>query len=391
MDSPEQDEELLPVSSAAISFLLDGPRFGIVPSPWTSAEVRRDGSFGVVLTHVTSGGSIYHYLPDHLGSTRQVRDSTRNLVFAADYEPFGKAYNVYNSEAFQYAGEKHDDATSLVHLRARQYDPDIGRFISLDPVLGELSWPQTLNRYPYVANNPLRYTDPTGEVIPLIVIAAIVILAAAGAGTAVVANTVPEARPYTDAAAMVVGFVPVYGDAFAGGYFLTQDAMDCAAGQCNAMNIGLDLFGLVPMVGDMGKLAKGARFADLLPFTGRLFGTAGDVTRAAGKADDVAGLPYALRGGQADTFVYVGVRGGTDSHASITSNLLRRQSEWGDTYRLRQITPEPVTRGQARAIEEALIVRNPHFDNAIHSISPRHTWYRGALNWDEAWLTARGL
>jgi hypothetical protein len=50
-----------------------------------------------------------------------------------------------------------------VHLFARQYDPGLGRFVSADPVLGTQSVPQTLNRYPYVVNNPTRYTDPSGE------------------------------------------------------------------------------------------------------------------------------------------------------------------------------------------------------------------------------------
>jgi len=42
-------------------------------------------------------------------------------------------------------------------------DPELGRFISLDPELGSLSAPQTMNRYVYCANNPLRFTDPTGQ------------------------------------------------------------------------------------------------------------------------------------------------------------------------------------------------------------------------------------
>lgn len=41
-------------------------------------------------------------------------------------------------------------------------DPELGRFISLDPELGSLSAPQSMNRYVYCVNNPLRYTDPTG-------------------------------------------------------------------------------------------------------------------------------------------------------------------------------------------------------------------------------------
>lgn len=56
-----------------------------------------------------------------------------------------------------------DEETGLYYLRARYYDPEIGRFISKDPVPGILSAPQTLNQYVYCINNPLKYTDPTGE------------------------------------------------------------------------------------------------------------------------------------------------------------------------------------------------------------------------------------
>jgi RHS repeat-associated protein len=130
-----------------------------------------------------AGGSCatYWYLADHLGSTKQVRRHTdRSLVFSAEYDPFGKVYAVTGTEAYRYTGEKHDDPTGLVYLRARQYDPDLGRFVSLDPVLGALAVPQTLNRYAYVVNNPLKYTDPTGEFIPLLILAGLLIGAAIG-------------------------------------------------------------------------------------------------------------------------------------------------------------------------------------------------------------------
>ncbi len=44
---------------------------------------------GIRVAKITSSGAVQDYLGDHLGSTRQVRDSTRNLVFSAEYEPFG--------------------------------------------------------------------------------------------------------------------------------------------------------------------------------------------------------------------------------------------------------------------------------------------------------------
>ncbi len=122
---------------------------------------------GMRIAKITSSG-VQYYLSDHLGSTRKILDSSRNTVFSTDYEPFGKPYAPSGTEAYKFASEKHDDPTGLVYLRARQYDPDLGRFVSADPVLGSLSRPQTQDRYAYVANNPLRYRDSSGRFLEAI-------------------------------------------------------------------------------------------------------------------------------------------------------------------------------------------------------------------------------
>jgi RHS repeat-associated protein len=54
-------------------------------------------------------------------------------------------------------------STGLLYYGARYYDPALGRFISADTVVPGAGNPQNLNRYAYVRNNPLRYTDPTGH------------------------------------------------------------------------------------------------------------------------------------------------------------------------------------------------------------------------------------
>jgi len=54
------------------------------------------------------------------------------------------------------------DSTGLYYYGARYYDPAMGRFISADPLDGDLTNPQSQNKYSYVLNNPLRYVDPTG-------------------------------------------------------------------------------------------------------------------------------------------------------------------------------------------------------------------------------------
>ncbi len=49
-------------------------------------------------------------------------------------------------------------------MHARFGSPVTGRFLSVDPVLGRAAQPQSWNRYSYALNNPVNYTDPTGEV-----------------------------------------------------------------------------------------------------------------------------------------------------------------------------------------------------------------------------------
>jgi len=62
----------------------------------------------------------------------------------------------------QFTGQRLD-STDLYYYNARYYDPTIGRFISPDTVVQNSANPQTLNRYCYCLNNPLKYTDPTGH------------------------------------------------------------------------------------------------------------------------------------------------------------------------------------------------------------------------------------
>ena len=101
-------------------------------------------------------------------------------------------------------------------------------------------------------------------------------------------------------------------------------------------------------------------------------------------------LPSALRGGEATTHVYFGVRNGERVYVGITNDIARRAAEHGSRFRLQPITTSPVTRGEARAIEQALINRNPGFENIRNSISPNHSWYGEAVEWGEAWLRGAG-
>lgn len=110
---------------------------------------------------------------------------------------------------------------------------------------------------------------------------------------------------------------------------------------------------------------------------------------AAGVADDA--LPAALRGGTPDVHVYHGASQGKNVYVGITNDVARRQGQHGSRFLMDPITSSPLTRGQARAVEEALFMRNPGFQNIRHPISPSHSWYQDALNWGESWLGRNGL
>jgi RHS repeat-associated protein len=63
---------------------------------------------------------------------------------------------------YLYTGKEHDAETNLENFGARYDASSMGRFMSPDPIGGRRTDPQTLNKYPYVRNNPLTFTDPTG-------------------------------------------------------------------------------------------------------------------------------------------------------------------------------------------------------------------------------------
>ena len=107
------------------------------------------------------GETVYYYLYDHLGGIDAVLDEDGNVLERTDYLPFGgdrlrTTSEVDSDEHYGFTGKELDGETGLYYYGARYYDPLLGRFTSLDPWSGDLLNPQTLNKYSYVINNPLR-------------------------------------------------------------------------------------------------------------------------------------------------------------------------------------------------------------------------------------------
>jgi RHS repeat-associated protein len=109
---------------------------------------------------------VYYYHGDHLGSSSVITDKLGNLIQVIEYYPFGEVRKNFMTTSFdstfKFTAQEYDAESELYFFSARYYNPKIGRFISPDPLVTSPMNPQNLNRYSYVLNNPLRYTDPTG-------------------------------------------------------------------------------------------------------------------------------------------------------------------------------------------------------------------------------------
>ena len=86
-------------------------------------------------------------------------------VQSFSYTAFGEQMGAQKVSGFAYNAEAYDAATGMINLRARQYEPALGRFEQKDIVRGTAGYPILLNRYLYCRNNGVNYIDPTGESI----------------------------------------------------------------------------------------------------------------------------------------------------------------------------------------------------------------------------------
>jgi RHS repeat-associated protein len=119
--------------------------------------------------------TLRYFHQDHLGSIAVITDQNGAVVERDAYDPWGKR-RFWNNGADDptgsgippsqtirgFTGQEMLASVGLVHLNGRVYDPYIGRMLSADPVVGDPLSGQSWNRYSYVYNNPLAYTDPTG-------------------------------------------------------------------------------------------------------------------------------------------------------------------------------------------------------------------------------------
>ncbi len=127
-----------------------------------------------VVTKRSNGVNATNYVhKDHLGSTIAVTKADGNILQQFIYDPWGKQYTVYTdtismmnftSEATSkgYTGHEMVNDFDVIHMGGRTYNPVLGRFMQADPHIQFAGNLQSYNRYSYVMNIPMKYTDPSG-------------------------------------------------------------------------------------------------------------------------------------------------------------------------------------------------------------------------------------
>ena len=132
-----------------------------------SNALLRRYSYGRDLVSMTTGAGAFYYHRNALGSIANLTSSTGATQWTYSYEPFGaKRTELKNNTSaptnlMRFTGELLDTATTQYHLRARQYDPAVGRFTATDP-LPPLASDPYVSSYAYANNRPTILIDPSG-------------------------------------------------------------------------------------------------------------------------------------------------------------------------------------------------------------------------------------
>ncbi|WP_405006936.1 polymorphic toxin-type HINT domain-containing protein [Kitasatospora purpeofusca] len=263
----------------------------------------------------TSDGRLGYVTSDHHGTGTTVIDTSSLGVTRRAFKPFGEERGAQPGPG-EWLGEKgfvggtQDKATGLTHLGAREYDPKIGRFLSVDPVI-DASDPQQLQGYLYANNSPLTFSDPSGLWWGSGIVKKV---------TNAVSKTVDVVKDnYSTISNIghtvldVAGMVPVIGDACD----IVNGVWYAAEGDWK--NAAMSLVAVVPMIGSAATAAriasKVADAADTVVDVAKAIERGSEAAKGASKAiPSTPSLPRAAAsGGKAGPTPGVGKAGGGKS------------------------------------------------------------------------------
>ena len=169
-------ERFKQISGGKTTYVINGGAYEEIVDNTTGSVTQKSYVDGfIVQTAIGSTTEVTYLHNDHLGSTEAMSDVNGNLLNRMSFGVWGNRQQAdWQSgilatgelNAFRttkgYTGHEQLDAHNLVHMGGRVYDPTIGRFLSADLYIQSPYNTQSFNRYSYVFNNPLSYTDPSG-------------------------------------------------------------------------------------------------------------------------------------------------------------------------------------------------------------------------------------
>lgn len=235
-----------------------------------------DGLTAIVVRE--NGQDTYYYTyQDYLGSILTVTNAQGNVVYEQNFDAWGRNRNAntwnYNNIATSpdwlirgYTSHEQLPQFDLINMNGRLYDPVVGRMLSVDNFVSSPNSTQGYNRYSYVMNNPLKYTDPDGEWVQL----AYAAIAVATNGVLNTANGNNFFQGWAEAAV---------GGAVSGSYW--GSAISSVNSHLPSLSLTMDnlSFSISPaiMLGDVG-FGLGANFSASVSHNGGSFGLSGGFT-----------------------------------------------------------------------------------------------------------------
>ncbi|MEJ2560457.1 MAG: RHS repeat-associated core domain-containing protein, partial [Anaerolineae bacterium] len=153
---------------------VDNASAWVEAGPVTVSAVTKYYYHGGQRVAMRQGDVVYFIHADHLGSTSLTTDITGTVVAETRYLPYGEERWITGTLVtdFTFTGQRAERGFGLMDYNARYYDPGLGRFVSPDTVVPEYTNPQSLNRYTYAFDNPVRYYDSDGHCVPFCIMAA---------------------------------------------------------------------------------------------------------------------------------------------------------------------------------------------------------------------------
>ncbi|MGY3212688.1 RHS repeat-associated core domain-containing protein [Mucilaginibacter sp. HD30] len=160
--SMEITEDIL-TGKTAFVFYLGGDAYS-APAIWKHEQTSSGTAAGMYYLHRDYQGSIL-MITDATGTIREKRhfDAWGNIVKLTD--GVGTNLSAFIILDRGYTGHEHLLGVALINMNGRLYDPLLHRFLGPDNFVQDVDNTQNFNRYGYALNNPLKYTDPSGEIL----------------------------------------------------------------------------------------------------------------------------------------------------------------------------------------------------------------------------------